>query len=55
MFWVLTNFINLNSLESAFIITLFFIGFGTSLVNDTGWKIMEGVQFTALKMLEKFE
>jgi hypothetical protein len=53
MFWVLTNFINLNPLESAFIVILFFIGFGTALVNDTGWKIMEGVQFTALKLLEK--
>jgi len=53
MFWVLTNLINLNPLESAFIIILFFIGFGTALVNDTGRKIMEGVQFTALKMLEK--
>ncbi|MCH7500970.1 MAG: hypothetical protein IH886_13340 [Nitrospinae bacterium] len=54
-FWILTGLINLNPLESAFLIILFFGGFGMALVNDTGWKIMEGVQFTALKMLEKFD
>ena len=52
-FWILSGVINVNPLESVLIIILFFIGFGTALVNDTGWKIMEGVQFTVLKMLEK--